>query len=370
MAQRGLVTTAVATLTARALSDLAFESLGPTKVLLKRFFSEQPWGLSDDEALATAVGPGEGRWTERLDGDLTLNFGWVDGRFRLYVDGPVAEAPRRDRSDADALAATFEGDIVPEATPNPRTLVFRTGRTGRTGRTSEAVSRQYRSAAEADEPRVARLFEAVPDLASVLVAPDFVALTLRHAHRWADLLGAALAAVTEGFSTASDAAPTAPTGPGMAAIHSGAPAGVPRGGREKRLDKAWRELGGLRATEPEQLERLLAASTEADAASRQVAAGLLAEAPADVAHDAWSRLVGDPSRTVRRAALDAIVDAGRQELRPLLETALGDADAWVRWKALRGLAEIGVAPSRPVVQPLTEDPDFRVRLEAVAALRR
>ena len=92
-------------------------------------------------------------------------------------------------------------------------------------------------------------------------------------------------------------------------------------------------------------------------ASRQVAAGLLREAPADVARDAWTQLVGDPSRTVRRAALDAIVDAGREELRPLLETALTDADAWVRWKALRGLAELGAGPSRLVVEPLIEDPD-------------
>jgi HEAT repeat protein len=73
---------------------------------------------------------------------------------------------------------------------------------------------------------------------------------------------------------------------------------------------------------------------------------------------------------VRRAAVDAVVDAGRQDLRPLLEHALGDADAWVRWKALRGLAELGTAPSRPAVEPLLEDPDFRVRLEARSALRR
>jgi HEAT repeat protein len=65
-----------------------------------------------------------------------------------------------------------------------------------------------------------------------------------------------------------------------------------------------------------------------------------------------------------------MVDAGREELRPLLEGALGDADAWVRWKALRGLAELGAGPSRDVIGAKAADPDFRVRLEAAAALRR
>ena len=364
VAERGLVATAVTALTVHALSDLPLESLGPTKALLKRFFSEQAWGPSDDEVLAAAVGPGDGRWREQLDDDLVLDFGWVDGRFRVRVDGPVGEAGHANRSGTDTLAASFEGDVVPEATPNPRTLAFRTGPI------SAAASREYRSAAETDDPRVARLFEVLPDLVSVLVARDFVALTLRRPDRWADLLARALAVVTEEFSAAANAAPAAPTGPGMAAMHARAPAlAAARGRRETRLDRAWRELGDLRATEPEDLGRLLQASTGPDATSRQVAASLLGEAPADVARDAWSQLVGDPSRTVRRAAVDAIVDAGREELRPLLETALTDADAWVRWKALRGLAELGAAPSRRVVQPLTEDPDFRVRLEALAALR-
>jgi HEAT repeat protein len=79
--------------------------------------------------------------------------------------------------------------------------------------------------------------------------------------------------------------------------------------------------------------------------------------------------VGDPSRVVRRAAVDAVVGARRPELRPLLEASLADADAWIRWKALRGLAELGAGPSGAAVEPLLEDPDFRVRLEAQAALR-
>ncbi len=363
VAERGLVARAVAALTARALSNLPFESLGPTKARLKRFFFAEEWAASDDEALADAVGPGEGQWQERLDDDLVLNFGWVGGRFRLRIDGPVANTDRTKRSDTAALAATFEGDIVPEATPNPRTLVFRTGPV------SDAASREYRSARETDDPRVVRLFEVLPELVSVLVAQDFVALSLRHPDRWPELLAPALATVNEDFSAAA-AVPSEPTGPGMAAMHAGAPAPVARGRRDTRLDRAWRELGHLRATQPEDQGRLLAAATSADATSRQVAATLLVDAPADIAQGAWSQLVDDPSRTVRRAALDAIVGAGQEALRPLLETALGDADAWVRWKALRGLAELGAEASRHVVEPLAEDPDFRVRLEAVAVLRR
>ncbi|MGH9178824.1 MAG: HEAT repeat domain-containing protein, partial [Acidimicrobiales bacterium] len=95
----------------------------------------------------------------------------------------------------------------------------------------------------------------------------------------------------------------------------------------------------------------------------------LADAPAEAAAPVWARLVADPSRVVRRAAVDAVVGARRQDLRPLLESALGDADAWVRWKALRGLAELGSGPSAPAIERLLQDPDFRVRLEAGAALR-
>ena len=65
-----------------------------------------------------------------------------------------------------------------------------------------------------------------------------------------------------------------------------------------------------------------------------------------------------------------MVDAGRGELRPVLEAALADADPWVRWKALRGLADLGAGPSREAVSARTVDPDFRVRLEATAALKR
>ncbi|HEX2063414.1 MAG TPA: NifU N-terminal domain-containing protein, partial [Acidimicrobiales bacterium] len=180
--ERGLVPAAVAALTAHAFTALPFESLGPTKALLKRFFSAAPWGHAEDAALADAVGPGQGWWSEQLDDDLVMEFGWKDGRFTLRVEGGTDVDEPATPGPADALAATFERSVVPEATPNPRTLAFRTGRV------HEGESRSYRSLAEADDPRVARLFRSFPELATVLVAQDFVALTLRRAEAWEALL--------------------------------------------------------------------------------------------------------------------------------------------------------------------------------------
>ena len=362
-AERGLVARAVAALTVHALGGLPSEAVGPTKALLKRFFSAQDWDATSAEALAGAVGPGEGWWEEALDDDLVLGFGWTDGRFGLRVEGrgePGATRP----GDADALAATFEGDIVPEATPNPRTIVFRTGPV------SDAASREYRSAGEADDPRAARLLAEFPDVAGVLVARDFVALTVRHPDRWPPLLAPVLAVVTEEFAGSGEGPAGPPAGPGMAAMHRGAAASAGTRRTRTRLDRAWEELGGLHAADPADLDRLLAASTATEPAYRQVAAGLLGEAPPEVVRPVWARLVGDSSRTVRRAAVDAVVDAGREDLRPLLESALADVDAWVRWKALRGLAELGDGPSRAAIRPLADDPDFRVRLEARGVLSR
>ena len=395
--QRGLVPAAVATLTARAFGQLPFEAMGPTKALLKRYFSPQQWEAEDDEALADAVGPGEGWWVEPLDQQVGLAFGWEGSRFRLRatsadVGSATAEPlpPGHDRapetrpqeSAALSLEATFDGPIAPEATPNPRTLVFRTATL------HEGESRSYRSGTDAaDDPRVAQLLATFPDVDTVLVARRFVALTLRRPDRWEAILAPVLDAVAGLFPAPADPDPGAGTGSASGPAHGGpaALAAVPRSGspadpggataeatagRATRLDRAWRELGHLRAADPAGLERILAAASNQDAAFRQVAAGLVADGPVEVAHQTWESLAGDPVRAVRRAAVDAVVDAGRDDLRPLLERSLGDPDAWVRWKALRGLAELGVGPSLPAVRALTADPDFRVRLEAQAALGR
>jgi HEAT repeat protein len=125
----------------------------------------------------------------------------------------------------------------------------------------------------------------------------------------------------------------------------------------------------LRPEEPAELDRILAARSSPDAAHRQVAARLLIGTDAETAEREWSSLLEDSNRSVRRAAVDAMVDADRPGLRALLERALLDPDAWTRWKAVRGLVGLGIEPSRSVVTPLADDPDFRVRLEATGALR-
>ena len=352
-----------------AFTSLPFESLGPAKTLLKRFFSTAPWGPVDDDALAAAVGDGEGWWQRELDADLTLVFGWDGGRFRvgLRAEGPEPEVATRDA--LDALDVTFDGPVVPEATPNPRTIRF-----GFAHPVGGGPSRWYESADTAgDDPRVARLFADFDRVANVLVGPDFVAVGLRRPGDWEQLLAPVLSAVTEEFADPGEAGcePPRPVSAGGPPWLAGRPppSAAREGRRLSRLEQAWRDLGNLRPADPADLATVLAAASDPEPARRQVAANLLREADGAAAREEWARLVGDPVRAVRRAAVDAMVDAGRDELRPLLESALDDDDAWVRWKALRGLAELGPSASREAIAARADDPDFRVRLEAAAAMR-
>jgi HEAT repeats/Scaffold protein Nfu/NifU N terminal len=348
VAARGLTPAAAAHLTRDALGTIDLAALAPVKTLLKRFFSDEPWTTADDNALAELVGTGEGWWYHDLDDELTLEFGWRAGVFRMDV------APRHPGD-------TFAGPVVPEATPNPRTIRFLTPLI------HEGPSRWYESAAGVDDPRVARLFTEFDDVANVLVGPSFVAVGLQHPDRWEQLLDPMLRSITNEFaSTAAELDPVRPAGAAQTAV---SPESRTRDAREgNALERAWKELGTLRAADPAQLERILGAAESSESAARQVAARLLVDATGDVAERAWSLLLDDPSRSVRRAAVDAMVDAERPALRPLLERALSDADAWTRWKALRGLVDLGVDPSHAAVAGLADDPDFRVRLEASRAL--
>ncbi|MGH9012791.1 MAG: hypothetical protein ACRDZ1_02445, partial [Acidimicrobiia bacterium] len=90
--ERGLTVDAVGQLT-QVVSGISLEALATVKGLVKRFFSETPWTEEDDDALADAVGPGEGRGRHELAPGLTLTWEWVGGRFRLRVDraGPGAD---------------------------------------------------------------------------------------------------------------------------------------------------------------------------------------------------------------------------------------------------------------------------------------
>ncbi len=380
--ERDLVRAAFEHLTVDAFMTLPFEALGPTKALLKRFFSLQPWAPEDDETLAAAVGPGEGSWRRALDPELTLEYGWAVGGFGLRVVSSGGTAVRPDPSPGsatDSLADTFDGPVMPEATPNPRTIRFQVGPI------HDGASRWYESAPlAADDPGATRLFEEFDEVANVLVGPDFVAVGLRRPSDWERLLRPVLALITEEFlteefATAENAGDTGPPrvmgGPagagvvGKAGPATGSGAGADAAPRLSRLERAWLDMGALRPADPVDLAVVRAAAVGSDPARRQVAASLLRDADEGVAAEDWTRLAADTSRSVRRATVDAVVDVGRQNLRPLLEAALVDGDAWIRWKALRGLAELGPGPSREAIAGRAEDPDFRVRLEAAAALR-
>jgi hypothetical protein len=345
--ERGLTAEAAGQLL-QVVSGLSLDDLGTVKQLVKRFFSEQPWTAGDDEALADAVATDPGAGRHELEPGLTLVWGSEEGRFRLRVE-----------STSD-LGATFDGVVVPEATPSPRTIRFATPPL------HSGSARTYDSAAAAAaDHRVARLFADFDQVTNVLVGPDFVAVTLSRPDRWEDLLAPLLRAVTDEF--ALDNGGLSP--PPEAAMTLTLSAGSHDAEREPRqLERAWAELGALRADQSEHLDRVLDAARDEEPARRQVAAALLADAPAETAARSWERLLGDPSRLVRRSTVDAVAGAAREGLRPLLERALDDNDAWTRWKALHGIAELGAGSSRTAVEARVTDPDFRVRLEAARIL--
>ncbi|MDQ1384192.1 MAG: hypothetical protein QOG65_1571 [Actinomycetota bacterium] len=353
VAARGLTPIAVTHLTVDALGSIDLANLGPVKKLLKRFFSDEAWSSHDDDVLAELVGAGSGWWRHELDDDFRLEFGWRDGAFRLDVAARAAGGEM------------FAGPVAPEVTPNPRTIRFVTPPI------HDGPSRWYASAAEADDARVARVFAEFDDVANVLVGPDFVAVGLHRPDRWEQVLENMLRLVTAEFATT--AAEPGSAHLGAAAVEARGDSRRPQATSEsdggRALEQAWKALGALHATEPGDRDRILASVSSTDRAMRQVAARLVADADAGVAENAWGRLLGDPSRSVRRAVVDAMVDAGRPELRALFERALADGDPWTRWKALRGLVDLGVEASRAAVVALADDPDFRVRLEAARALR-
>jgi hypothetical protein len=352
----------------QVVNGLSLEELGRVKQLLKRFFSPDPWTAADDEALADAVATEAGAGRHELEPGLTLVWGSEGDRFRLRVEqqgSDLSGAPRASAPGVGAadLGGTFDGVVVPEATPSPRTIRFATPPL------HSGPARNYDSdAAAAADRRVARLFAHFDQVTNVLVGPDFVAVTVVRPDLWEQLLAPVLRAVAEEFTARDDNAAESPPdseAPMTMTLSAGSDDTV----REpRRLERAWAELGALRADEPEHLDGVLAAARDEEPARRQVAAALLTDAPVDVAARAWERLLGDSSRVVRRSTVDAVAGARREELRPLLEEALDDEDAWTRWKALRGIADLGAGSSRAAVAARGVDPDFRVRLESARLL--
>jgi hypothetical protein len=356
----GLTAAAVAAITP-LMSGVGFEELGKVKGLLKQFFSDQPWETADIDALADAVGAGEGNVEQELAPGLWLRAGWTEGGFRLDVEGrPDAGGQSQPSTD---LASTFEFGVVPEATPNPRTLRFATAPS------QQAASRSFRRGDPIDDARVEQIFDALPDAIDVLVGPDFVAISLDRPGRWPGALEVALRVVGQSFGGVDGEEPQPRTRGGPSAL-VGRSAATATARSQTSLEKAWAELGHLRPQRDGDLAIVLAAVADPDPSRRQVIASLLREAPPEDAAGAWATLGTDPSRRVRRATVDAVVDVGRESLRPILERLTGDSDAWIRWKAIHGLAELGVEPSRMTIEAAQSDPDFRVRLEASTALGR
>ena len=128
----GLMPDAIRELTP-VVSALPLEALGPVKQSLKRFFSDAAWTAEDDDAAGRHRRHRERAATPASSSPASRSHGrGSEGRFRLRVDSDVPDARdrvrgrRRRASDATDLGETFDGAVVPEATPSPRTIRFAT----------------------------------------------------------------------------------------------------------------------------------------------------------------------------------------------------------------------------------------------------
>ena len=349
MAARELVATASAYLTTDVALDLPFESLVPFKALLRRFFSPDSWSQADADELSKVVTPHlpAGWWEHDLGAGMALAYGIRNGRFELWVGGATSDAP-------SIFDRVFDGPVVPGATPHPRKVKFTTG-----GVPAPGVWYRRNDPGKAVDTRVERLF-AEPDVTDVMVAGDFVTIGLKARASWEKRLEPVLALVTELFSD-----------PDAAHNRSART-------REELMQEAGRAVAPGRPEElhlldPEATEdrtRLFDALDSEDPRVRRIAVAVLLEARED---DVRSRVVArgmaDPSRLVRRTAVDAAADTDDERFRSLFEASLTDDDSWIRWKAVRSLGDLGLGESRPEVALLTEDPDFQVRFEVAKVLR-
>ena len=233
MVNAGLTAAAVNAITP-LMGSVAFEELGKVKRLLKQFFSDQPWGPNDEKALADAVGAGDGSVEQALAPGLWVRAGWTESGFHLDVEGRL-DAGGSSEPPPD-LASTFEFGVVPEATPNPRTLRFATARS------QQAVSRSFRRGDPIDDGRVEQIFDALPEAIDVLVGPDFVAISLDRPSRWPGALEVALRVVGQSFGGVDGEEPQPRTDGGPSAmVGRSAATARPQTG----LDTAWAELGHL-----------------------------------------------------------------------------------------------------------------------------
>lgn len=353
VAERRLSTTAVEQVIRSAFGRLPISLVERGRAMLRRYFSDEPWGYDEAAALAGIVGPGSGWQSIALDDELTLDWGWRGSTFRIDIsysprtEKAAAAEPAGGSGDAVEtravdLADTFDGPVVPEVQPTPATIRFVTGPA------TVGSSPWYGPESDVGDPSIRRLFsELGDDLAGVQLGPGFVALQLHDAGRWHELLLTTMLLVAELFAPPRPAPPP-----------------------DRALERAHAELGGLDPTQRRDLAFVRDALTSPDAAQRQVAVGLLSRADPFTAEFGWRVAMGDNSRAVRRRAVIAMAEAARPELRRWLERGLGDSDPCIRYHAVVGLARIGVGTSRAAMEPLLRDDDARVRLTTEAALER
>ena len=319
---------------------------------LRRFFSEGPWTVEDDAGLSGLVGPGAGWTEEELASGIGLSYGWRGGIFKIEIvasgESAAPDAPT-DAVEADStpsmvprhertLGDTFEEFVLMEAGRNPAELRFVTGPSagGRPGR----FTREEQGSSAA----VAALFREFDDIELIRVETGSVSVALTNPERWLDILLEVFDTVTNAFVP---------------------PRAIPL---DRQHERAVAEIGGLDATNPRDLARLLDATSSPDAAFRCLAAAKLEAADPLLVAKPWTRSLEDSSRAVRRAAIRAAAHVARPDLRLLFERALADKDACVRYYALRGLSQIGVGRADQSVERRKLDDDLRVRFAARAAL--
>ena len=332
-----------------ALRDLPVSLVPRATTQLSRFFSDASWAAEDDAALAAAVGPGNGWYEEVLDPELTVGFGWRGGVFKAdarYTPADRGEADgERDantRGGAETdhprtLGDTFEEAVVLEAGRTPTELCFRIG----PGAGPNAILTRDNAGTDA---RVAAVFRECPAIVQVAVGAGTLTATIDDASHWPEELLTLFDTITAEF-----AAPHDPP-------------------RDRQLDRARSELGGLRCHDARDLAKILDATTSPDAAFRRVAIERLEGADTAAAIWPWTRALDDSSRAVRRVTARVIASSARTDTRQILERALNDPDACVRYYAVRGLFAIGLEESEPIVHHHRNDSDVRVRLAVSSAL--
>ena len=242
VAARGLTPDAVAHLTrgrSAASSSIICAGEETAQAVLLRCAVD----TSDDDALADLVGSGNGWWRYDLDDTFNFAFGWRDGAFRLGLARLMKPArrptkPRRARA-ADPRrnlrrVGRARGDTEPPDDP------FHHG--PHPQRTEPVV--RVRGAGR--RSRVARLFSEFDDVANVLVGPDFVAVGIQRPDRWEQLLAPMLRLIEAEFPAASAESTTTPAPPTMHGHGRRSTYGGRRATSGNALDRAWRELRGLK----------------------------------------------------------------------------------------------------------------------------